>query len=78
MCIRDSLLVARIDRIGNLQPLPMFHDIQASDRARFVLDPGDAQVVGLHDLAQLGAHEFDDALEVQAAGDALLLSLIHI
>ena len=34
------LLVARIDRIGNLQPLPMFHDIQASDRARFVLDPG--------------------------------------
>ena len=51
--------------------------VQEMDFARLVIDPADADVVGLQNLPQLVADEVDDALEVERAGHPLLDAVDH-
>ena len=50
----------------------MFKRVQHVQQIGVFVPPPDAHVVGVEDFAQLGAHEFDDAFEIERVGHALL------
>ena len=57
---------------GDAQALAMLHLVEVVQRAGSVVVPADAQVLRAQHLADLLAHQLDDAVKVELAGDALL------
>ena len=74
---RSSCASRSSGRAGMASARAVLELVQKVDFPRLVVEPADADVVGLQHLAQLVADEVDDALEVERSGHALLDAVDH-